>query len=46
VEDVERRVRGGAVRWSRDWSDSFDDDLMERVEELLRAARRSAAPRG
>jgi hypothetical protein len=46
VADVGRRIGGANVRWSRDWSDSFDDDLMERVEELLRAAPRSAAPRG
>jgi hypothetical protein len=45
--DVERRVRGGRVDWSRDWADSLNDDLMERVEELLglRAARRAAATR-
>jgi Glycosyl transferase family 2 len=45
VEDVERRVAGGAVRWSRNWGDSFGDELMERVEALLRAVPRSAAPR-
>ena len=33
--DVERRVRGGQVRWSRDWRDSLHDDLMERVESFL-----------
>jgi glycosyltransferase involved in cell wall biosynthesis len=33
--DVERRVRGGAVDWSRDWAESFGDDVMERVEGLL-----------
>jgi hypothetical protein len=45
--DVERRVRGGRVSWSRDWADSLNDGLMERVEELLglRAARPAAAPR-
>ena len=26
-DDAERRVRGGAVRWSRDWGESFDDQL-------------------
>jgi hypothetical protein len=35
VDEVERRVRGGDVRWSRDWNDSFDDAVMERVEALL-----------
>ncbi len=45
--DVERRVRGGRVEWSRSWADSLPDDLMERVEELLglKAARPAAAPR-
>jgi hypothetical protein len=45
--DVERRVRGGRVQWSRSWEDSLNDDLMERVEALLglRAARPAAAPR-
>jgi hypothetical protein len=33
--DVSRRVRGGDVRWSRDWGESFGDELMERVEALL-----------
>ena len=36
VDDAERRVRGGAVRWSRDWGESFDDQLMARVEGFLR----------
>jgi glycosyltransferase involved in cell wall biosynthesis len=33
--DAERRVSGADVRWSRSWSESFDDGLMERVERLL-----------
>jgi glycosyltransferase involved in cell wall biosynthesis len=33
--DAERRVRGSRVNWSRDWDQSFGDDLMERVEGLL-----------
>jgi glycosyltransferase involved in cell wall biosynthesis len=33
--DVERRVRGSQVRWSRDWNESFDDRLMERLEGFL-----------
>jgi hypothetical protein len=32
VGDVERRIRGADVRWSRDWADSFGDDVMERIE--------------
>jgi Glycosyl transferase family 2 len=35
AEDLERRVRGSQVRWSRSWSDSFDAQLMARIEELL-----------
>jgi glycosyltransferase involved in cell wall biosynthesis len=35
AEDAERRVRGGRVNWSRDWRESLDDALMERVESLL-----------
>ena len=33
--DVERRLRGSRVEWSRDWADSFDDALMARVEAWL-----------
>jgi hypothetical protein len=46
VEDVEGRVRGSEVRWSRDWDQSFDDELMAEIESLLTAPRQSAAPRG
>jgi GT2 family glycosyltransferase len=36
ADDAERRVRGAeAVSWSRDWSRSLDDGLMERVESFL-----------
>jgi hypothetical protein len=35
VDDVERRVRGSAVNWSRDWRDSFDDRLLDRIENYL-----------
>jgi hypothetical protein len=35
AEDFERRARGSAVRWSRDWKQSFDDELMARVEAFL-----------
>jgi glycosyltransferase involved in cell wall biosynthesis len=37
ADDVDRRVRGSAVRWSRDWDESFDDELLGRVESFLRA---------
>jgi hypothetical protein len=33
--DLEARVRGSGVDWSRDWGTSFDDDLMARVESFL-----------
>jgi hypothetical protein len=35
--DVEARVRGSAVAWSRDWERSFDAALLARVERLLSA---------
>ena len=35
VADYDRRVQGSAVRWSRSWSTTFDDELMERIESLL-----------
>jgi len=35
VEDVERRVGGSHVHWSRDWESSFDDRLLGRIESLL-----------
>jgi hypothetical protein len=37
VGDVDRRARGSAVRWSRDWDRSFDDALMARLSGFLRA---------
>jgi hypothetical protein len=37
AEDVERRVRGSAVRWSRDWDESFGDELLARVSAFLEA---------
>jgi hypothetical protein len=37
VDDVERRVRGSDVRWSRDWDRSFDDEVMARIEAFLAA---------
>jgi len=35
--DAERRVAGARVNWSRDWDESFDDALMERLEKFLRS---------
>jgi hypothetical protein len=35
AEDFDGRARGAHVAWSRDWADTFDDELMSRVEELL-----------
>jgi hypothetical protein len=37
VDDYDRRARGSAVRWSRDWDDSFDDELLARVAAFLRS---------
>jgi glycosyltransferase involved in cell wall biosynthesis len=33
--DVEHRVQGSAVDWSSEWSRSFDEQLLERVERAL-----------
>jgi hypothetical protein len=33
--DYERRTRGGDVRWSRNWDQSFGEDLLGRVESFL-----------
>jgi hypothetical protein len=35
AEDLPRRVAGSAVRWSRDWKESFDDQLLDRLESYL-----------
>jgi len=35
VDDYPARVAGAAVEWSRDWEQSFDDDLIRRVVDLL-----------
>ena len=35
--DAERRARGSDVRWSRDWDESFPDELVDRVTALLGA---------
>ena len=38
ASDLERRVGGSAVRWSRDWNESFGDELLERVTASLEQA--------
>jgi glycosyltransferase involved in cell wall biosynthesis len=35
VDDFEGRARGSEVRWCRDWRQSFDDELMTRIESML-----------
>ncbi len=35
VDDVERRTAGTAVNWSLDWTQSFDDELVDRVASQL-----------
>jgi glycosyltransferase involved in cell wall biosynthesis len=35
VEDFDARAEGSHVRWSRAWDQTFDDDLMARVEAFL-----------
>jgi hypothetical protein len=35
--DAGARVRGSAVRWSRDWDESFPDALLDRMTALLTA---------
>ncbi len=37
VEDFARRRRGSEVRWSSDWDDSFDDELIDRLASFLEA---------
>ncbi len=36
VDDVDARVRGSAVRWPRDWGESFSAPVLDRVISLLR----------
>jgi len=35
VDDFDARASGSHVRWSRSWGETFDDELMGRVEALL-----------
>jgi hypothetical protein len=51
IGDIERRVRGARVRWSKTWDDAFDPAFMARLGEFITAchgaplapARRQAA---
>jgi hypothetical protein len=36
--EVERRLRGSRVDWSRSWQESFDDRLVERIKSFVEAA--------
>jgi hypothetical protein len=36
ADDAERRVRGSAVAWSRDWQASFDEGLVARLADAMR----------
>jgi hypothetical protein len=38
IEDVDRRIRGSRVDWSRSWQESFDDALTERIKSFVEAA--------
>jgi glycosyltransferase involved in cell wall biosynthesis len=38
IEDVDRRIRGSRVEWSRSWQESFDDALTERIKSFVEAA--------
>src|SRR4051794_33511398 len=35
ADDIERRVGGSAVRWPRDWGESFSPAVLQRVLSLL-----------
>jgi glycosyltransferase involved in cell wall biosynthesis len=37
VDDFARRARGSQVNWSREWDDSFDDRVIDRVASFLDA---------
>ncbi len=41
VTDFERRLRGAEVRWSRDWQESFHDELVAWVRRALEGAPRA-----
>ena len=40
VTDFTGRAQGSRVRWSRDWYETFDDDLIARLRATLEGVRR------
>jgi glycosyltransferase involved in cell wall biosynthesis len=38
IDQVDRRISGSRVDWSRSWQDSFDDRLVERIKAFVEAA--------
>ena len=38
IEDYDRRARGSQIRWSVDWNSSFDEEVMPKIREFIRAA--------
>jgi glycosyltransferase involved in cell wall biosynthesis len=44
VGDIERRVRGAMVNWSRSWDDTFDAAFMARLREMIGACRAAWPP--
>jgi len=38
IDEVERRIAGSRVDWSRSWQESFDDALVERIKAFVEAA--------
>jgi glycosyltransferase involved in cell wall biosynthesis len=37
ADDIEARIEGSKVDWSRDWTEAFDGDLLARVRAVLEA---------
>ena len=37
VEDYEERIKGASFDWVRDWDDAFNDEVVGRIAEMLRA---------
>jgi hypothetical protein len=42
ASDIEQRLRGSDVRWSRSWGEAFDDELLEHVLAGLAGAQAAA----
>ena len=42
ASDIEQRLRGSDVRWSRSWGEAFDDELLEHVLAALAGAQAAA----